>query len=677
MKYLLYLFLGLCFPLFSFGQIQLEPDMEAVNLKGNMHVTAIFTDKKESFESIRKKDFTHLFEESYVPGNENVLWLKFEVVNLEAKTKDYFFYSYTAFYDVYQQTDTGWVNSKNGYLMPLKDRTNKKSRGFTALRLKPFQVTRFYVRLQSGKLTVARNNPKIGGKVFYFEQLYQQQEYNRPSTTFTLIYFSGLLMISFFILILYFSIRDSVYLYYLLYLFFQLIYSLIIFARTPLKFMNLALYYPSVGYVISETIQFIFIGFYIIFIMHLLEINKKGTLGRFMKSVSWLCFIYAAFSLFFYIFFPSPEGRGFLFILIRSIILPINLILIVWIALRIKHPLIPYFLVGNLFFFFGSVLSVTVSYLELNQDPESVFYFGNSLNTLFQMGLLGEVFCFSFALAHRVRLIQKEKENSTSAIIAQLQENKMIQERMNKELDKKINQKTEELIRVYSDIEKQREKEIKLEFSQKINEMETMALRTQMNPHFLFNSMNAIKHLIMTDRPEDAMYYLDDFSSLLRSVLQNSKRNTITVEDELEILELYLSLEKGRLGDEFQYEVIVNNHEILSQYPIPGLLLQPFVENAIWHGLSPGNQKEKLLSIKFEEKESLIISIHDNGIGRAASRKLKGGQISSHQSLGLKISQERLALFNHLHDMKINLEITDLEERGKPTGTLITFTYII
>src|SRR3546814_7830354 len=130
-------------------------------------------------------------------------------------------------------------------------------------------------------------------------------------------------------------------------------------------------------------------------------------------------------------------------------------------------------------------------------------------------------------------------------------------------------------------MEKQKEKRIKLEFTQKIKEMELLALRAQMNPHFLFNSMNAIKHLIMNRRNKDAIHYLDDFSGLLRGVLKNSKREAITVEDELEILELYLSLEKGRLGEDFKYSISVSDKEALSQYAIPALLLQRSEERRV------------------------------------------------------------------------------------------------
>jgi sensor histidine kinase YesM len=287
------------------------------------------------------------------------------------------------------------------------------------------------------------------------------------------------------------------------------------------------------------------------------------------------------------------------------------------------------------------------------------------------MGLLIEVLCFSLAIAEDTRILQKSKESTSLQLIDQLKQNQLLQLNMNQELDKKVNEKTNELIAVYSKIEKQRENQIKSDFTQKLKEMEMLALRSQMNPHFLFNSLNAIKHLIMTDNNENATHYLDDFSGLLRGILQNSNREIVTVEDELEMLELYLSLEKSRLGKNLNYTIKMTSREALSQYNIPPLLLQPFVENAIWHGLSPSSNPEKCLDITIDTSQNLIITIQDNGIGRKASAKKN----STHISLGMKITQERLSLFNHLSDSKIIVKVTDLEVQGVASGTLITITY--
>jgi sensor histidine kinase YesM len=242
---------------------------------------------------------------------------------------------------------------------------------------------------------------------------------------------------------------------------------------------------------------------------------------------------------------------------------------------------------------------------------------------------------------------------------------------MRVELDRKINQKTEELIQLYSKIEKQKAEQLKISFTQKLQEMEMLALRSQMNPHFLFNSLNSIKHLIMTSRNEDAISYLDDFSTLLRSILYNSNREIISVEEELEIIKLYLSLEKNRMGDTFNYTIDVSSIEELSQFNIPPLLLQPFVENAIWHGLRPSQSGQKLLKITFDTSDILKIIIEDNGIGRKASST----ENKTHKSMGMEITRERLALFNHSNETSIKLEIIDLESENKPLGTKVVLTY--
>lgn len=665
----------LTFPLTVLSQIELEREKQAVPLAGNAQVKALYSSTEEGFDTILEKDFHEPYDSSFLPTTEKDVWLKFTVLNTDTFSNAYYVYSKEAYYTVYQQAGASWHTQRNGYLVPLKERDNIERTFFLPIQLILSEPTEIYIRLQAGNYRHSHHQPVLCTKMLYYETLYEELEHNQTGTTFTFIYISGLIMISFFILVLFISIRRPVYIYYLLYLLFQLIYSLLIFARTPLKFMNVALYFPAVGYAIEEGVQFVFIGFYILFILKLLEIKKYDLrLSRVMWWLAWLCFAYAVFNIGYKSFYPDPDISAWIFHISRLIILPINLLLIGWILVKVKHPLIAYFIVGNTFFFVGSVLSVYVALTGLNKNPDSIFYFGNSPNTIFQSGLLVEVLCFSFAVAHHVQLIQLEKKRSTASYIQQLKENQRIQEDMNKELDKKVNEKTDELIRAYSNMEKQREREISFEFSQKIKEMEMLALRAQMNPHFLFNSMNAIKHLIMTRRDKDAIRYLDDFSSLLRGVLQNSKRQWITVEDELEILELYLSLEKGRLGDELNYTISVSDREALSQYPIPALLLQPFVENAIWHGLMPSEKKDKSLTIDFVLDDHLVITIQDNGIGR---KKAANARPRQHKSFGLGITQERLALFNHLHGLKVVLQVTDLKKGALAAGTLVTFTYSI
>ncbi len=664
----------LLFPIFLFGQVRVELGMNTDTLIGNPSVKALYVANNVSFDSVQKMTFSKSYNFLDTVGDKKALWLKFNVLNTDSVGAYFYLQSYADFYTVYQESEDGWIEAKNGMLTSLKERTNKETFLFAPIYLKPSRLTPIYVRLSSHP-QLGIQYPILVDQSYYNKKLTFIKSANRPAYNITLIYLAGISVIFLFVLILYLSVKDAVYLYYLLFLFFQIIFTLTIYEYVPMKPIKWALNYAVNSHAISESALFTAIGFYVFFLIRLLGIARGSLLRKFMKALAWAVFAYALVIFVVGLGSPNFYTLQHVFSIARLIILPINFLLVGWIIIKIKHPLISYFVAAHIFFFVGALLSFLI-YLFPWLEQISIFDFLGNAPSFFRLGLLGEALCFSLAIAYRLRIIQTEKERSQGAYINQLRQNRALQEQMNTELDQKVKEKTEELMQAYAQMEQQKEREIKMEFTQKLNEMEVVALRSQMNPHFLFNCMNAIKYLIMTNRNEDAMNYLDDFSKLLRNVLRNSQRDTITVEDEMEILELYLSMEKGRLGDDFNYEITACDKEALAMYPVPSLLLQPFVENAIWHGLNPSEKNDKFLSIKFELADSLVISIQDNGIGREAARKWKETQNSTHKSMGVKITQDRLALFNHTHDMKIYLHITDLIEYGMPSGTLVRFTYL-
>ena len=148
------------------------------------------------------------------------------------------------------------------------------------------------------------------------------------------------------------------------------------------------------------------------------------------------------------------------------------------------------------------------------------------------------------------------------------------------------------------------------------------SLRTQMNPHFIFNALNSVNSFIAQNDERTANRYLTDFSTLMRSVLENSEEDFILLDKEIELLELYLKLEHSRFKDKFDYELVVDDAIEQSQFLIPPMLLQPYVENAVWHGLRYKKEKGflKVQLIKIDE-ETIQIEISDNGIGREINRK--------------------------------------------------------
>ena len=195
-----------------------------------------------------------------------------------------------------------------------------------------------------------------------------------------------------------------------------------------------------------------------------------------------------------------------------------------------------------------------------------------------------------------------------------------------------------------------------------------------MNPHFIFNSLNSVQKFILEENREAAHEYLAKFSSLMRMTLENSRRETILLRDEIKTIELYLALEAQRFQQGFDYSVDVSDDELL-EIEIPTMLLQPFVENAVWHGLA---NKETRGSIKVAFAKSasnhLICEIQDNGIGRekAAAQQRQGAEIR--KSRGMEIIQERIAALNRVSRAKIECKIEDRMNNGAVAGTLVTLS---
>ncbi len=203
---------------------------------------------------------------------------------------------------------------------------------------------------------------------------------------------------------------------------------------------------------------------------------------------------------------------------------------------------------------------------------------------------------------------------------------------------------------------------------------ELKALRAQMNPHFVFNSLNSIQHFILTNKSADAGKYLNKFARLMRVILNNSEKSLITIREELEYLVLYLDLEEMRFEGKFTTAVTIAEEIDIDYYEIPAMLLQPYVENAILHGLTPKQSGGGKLEISMGLKANTIIcSITDNGIGREKAREMR--QLSNrkdHQSLGMRITHDRLELINRLNGSQLSLTITDLyNDDGTASGTRV------
>jgi LytS/YehU family sensor histidine kinase len=221
------------------------------------------------------------------------------------------------------------------------------------------------------------------------------------------------------------------------------------------------------------------------------------------------------------------------------------------------------------------------------------------------------------------------------------------------------------LIRNKRNLQKQKEY---YELNNKIKELELKVIRNQMNPHFISNSLSAIQHLILTYQVDKAGQYLAMFNFLVRQVLELSDKTYITLEQELDIVQLNIELEQLRFSDTFKFSIHIEPGINPSEVLIPSLIMQPFIENAIWHGLLPmeGYDQQLLINI-YKHDAAIYIAIEDNGVGRS------NAMASAKQSMGTKLVTDKMESTNRLRNsVDHKLEIVDLfDEQKQPLGTRV------
>jgi len=211
----------------------------------------------------------------------------------------------------------------------------------------------------------------------------------------------------------------------------------------------------------------------------------------------------------------------------------------------------------------------------------------------------------------------------------------------------------------------------KAETIHQMAELELQSLRSQLNPHFMFNSLNSIQTLIMKEQTDKSQSYLSRFARLLRMLLDNADKPFVSLGKEIELLQLYLSLESLRVPD-MQYSISTDPVLDTEQILIPNMILQPYVENAIWHGLSH-KETDKQLQIRiFRENGTINYEIEDNGVGRKRAGELKSLFRKQHQSKGMELLNKRIELLNREYSSVIQTEVSDVLKNKEVAGTLVS-----
>ena len=212
----------------------------------------------------------------------------------------------------------------------------------------------------------------------------------------------------------------------------------------------------------------------------------------------------------------------------------------------------------------------------------------------------------------------------------------------------------------------------KVNLEKNLNQSKLKAIKSQMNPHFFYNALNTIQSFILSNDKKQAVSYLSKFSTLTRTILEMSEKENITLSEEIKTLGLYLDIEKARFDEDFSYDINIGYGIDIENIKIPSMLLQPYVENAVKHGLLH-KKGEKKVTIDFERIfDSLKITIDDNGIGRQKSAELKAIKNKDHLSFATEAMQNRIELLNQYKQQNITINFEDkISKNGQSSGTKV------
>lgn len=286
--------------------------------------------------------------------------------------------------------------------------------------------------------------------------------------------------------------------------------------------------------------------------------------------------------------------------------------------------------------------------------------------------IFSEVWFFIMALTQREKQTELDNAKYQQELIAQLSAGKLQQENFTKDLERQVAERSEQILQHQQLLEQERRDRLLAVLKRRISETELKALRSQMNPHFIFNSLNSIENFMMKNDKRMASSYFHKFASLIRMILDSSRNELVSFAKDMEALQLYVELEQLRYGHKFQYKAIMDPRLLDGDYPVPPLLIQPYVENAILHGLAQSDKEELALVVEagFDD-DYLIYTIQDNGIGREKAATYKPQRLP-YKSMGMQITRERISILNQQQQANGEIEITDLyDEDRQPCGTKV------
>ena len=576
-------------------------------LRGHNCRYEYFEDNSDlSFDQVSSGAFNHLFQSSdSLKGTKKFqhYWVKVHVPELEDSTEYYFNY-YVPYDELAIYFANGPPLTKNWYKA---SDTSRFTPGRTYLTFKKEDLVEGkYIYLKGYMATYGIDKfffQILNGKAVYTFIHLMNADRLVQYDVFNILFLGAVLIIFLYVLVTYFYNRESVYIYYLLYL---LTAGAYLFSRSTMVhdyfFPFITPYIPTITYHIGYTVQYTMHLSYLWFAMTFLNAKASYPLfykfGRLMGLFFLLCIGITVVSI---EFFPKTETWIHLYNIERYTAIILTIAIQIYVFIKRKDRLANFIVVGSIFFIVGAFLSIIAS---------EVFYF--------RAGVIVEIITFSMGLAYRLR----QSENA------------------------------------------------KISLEKEVERVKMIALRTQMKPHFLFNTINSIRALILKGNKDEAYEHLAVFSKLIRYVLESSEHELVPINQEFKMLDIYVEMEKMRLSSDFNYQRTVSSSLDEENTLIPPLILQPFIENAIIHGLLP-KEGPKELDLKLESLNNNIrCLVSDNGVGRNASPEKS--DLVEKKSMAIALTKKRISLLGSHEsiDIETPVNIHDLiTEEGQASGT--------
>jgi len=449
----------------------------------------------------------------------------------------------------------------------------------------------------------------------------------------------------------YFVTRRKDFLYYGGYTFLVMIFIFLHVVAYPLLFIRGIDIFQSLA-IVTDAIQPLFYVFFCKFAQHYL-----GTKDRFLVVhvlLQRFIFLSLTTSLLLFIILPIlPKTGAYIFNIYRVIAIFFGIYTIYLVA-KTREKLAKYIVLG----ISGLILfSVFAMYLEFNK----IKLFSLVPLTYFKFGFVTEFLFFTLGLAQKTALETEEKLKAQTALNEILIEKEKLQLSMQETLKEQLDEAKEIII-------EEQKLNLQTQIELKTRETEMEVLLSQMNPHFMFNSLNSLKSYIVKGNTSEALHHIDQFSQLLRNFLDFSKEKKVAIQEVIDNLKLFVALESKRMYQPIHFEVNISKDLEPEFDEIPAFIIQPFVENALIHGLPNERVQDPKITLEiYTQDKFLFIDITDNGIGRKAAFENKN--IEHHNGIATTLTEKRIKLFN---DGISGLEIEDLQHPdGSPAGTKV------